>query len=85
MNKLNQTEPALFSVFTVLDFLWDSYFFYFIATSTVFVRVEVAKSRPVHSIGDVIFPILMDRSARQYCCDCVFVFFFVFFNFLTIS
>jgi hypothetical protein len=33
-------------------------------------RVEAVKSRPVHSIRDVIFPILRDRSARHYCCAC---------------
>jgi hypothetical protein len=26
--------------------------------------------RPVHSIRDVIFPILKDRSARHNCCAC---------------
>jgi hypothetical protein len=29
------------------------------------------KSRPVHSIRNVIFPILKDRSARHNCCACV--------------
>jgi hypothetical protein len=33
-------------------------------------RVEAVKSRPVHSIRDVIFPILEDRSARHNCCAC---------------
>jgi hypothetical protein len=33
-------------------------------------RVEAVKSRPVHSLRDVIFPILKDRSAWHYCCAC---------------
>jgi hypothetical protein len=33
-------------------------------------RVETIKSRPVHSIRELIFPILKDRSAKHYCCTC---------------
>jgi hypothetical protein len=33
-------------------------------------RVDAVKSRPVHSIRDVIFPILKGRSARHHCCAC---------------
>jgi hypothetical protein len=44
-------------------------------------RVEAVKSHPVHSIRDVIFPILKDRSARHNCCVYMlcgaFSFFFV--------
>jgi hypothetical protein len=43
----------------------------FIATSALFVpTVEAVKSRPIHSIRDVIFPILKDHSARHYCYAC---------------
>jgi hypothetical protein len=43
---------------------------YFFATLALFVPYGGCKSRPVHSIRDVIFPILKDRSARHYCCAC---------------
>jgi hypothetical protein len=70
MNRLNQTEPATFSIMPCWAFFGDSYFLYFIATSALLCRVEAVKSRLVHSIRDVIFPILKDRSARHYCCAC---------------
>jgi hypothetical protein len=40
-------------------------------------RVEAVKSRHVHSIRDVIFQILKDRSARHFCCAYnLFIFFY---------
>jgi hypothetical protein len=34
-------------------------------------HVEDGKSRVVHLIKDVIFPILKDSSTRHYCCVCL--------------
>jgi hypothetical protein len=53
-----------------LAFFRYSYFLYFIPHQRCLFRVEAVKCRPVHSIRDVIFPILSYRSARHNCCVC---------------
>jgi hypothetical protein len=67
MNRLNQTEPATFSIFFRVGLSLEVLIsLYFIATSALFVpcggckKSEAVKSRPVHLIMDVIFPILKD-------------------------
>jgi hypothetical protein len=46
MNKLNQTEPATFSIVARWAFFRDSYFLYFIATSALFVPYGGCKKSP---------------------------------------
>jgi hypothetical protein len=46
MNRFNQTEPATFSVLPSWAFFRNSYFLYFIATSTLFVPCGGCKKSP---------------------------------------
>jgi hypothetical protein len=51
-------------------FLGILYFSLFYPPSALFVPCVGLKSGPVHTIRDVIYSILKDRSARYYCCAC---------------
>jgi hypothetical protein len=57
--KIPQAQHILLTFFT------DTYFLYFIATPALLSRVEAVKSLPVHSIRDVICPILKDCSKNM--------------------
>ena len=64
MNRLNQTEPATFLQFCHFGrSLGIPFFFILHSHQRCLCRVEAVKSRPVHTIRDVIFPILKDRAA----------------------
>jgi hypothetical protein len=62
----------------MLGFLWGFLFLsYFIVTPALFVPCGGRKKSPVHSIRDVIFPILKDCPAWHNCCACVILVFSV--------
>jgi hypothetical protein len=65
------TELATFSILPCWAFFKDSYFSNLYShQSALFVPCGGCKSRPVHLIRDVIFPILKDRSARYLWRTC---------------
>jgi hypothetical protein len=68
----NKTQPSLqhFQFCRVGLSLRILISLYFIAKSALFVQCGGCKHSPVHSIRDVIFSILKDRSARHNCCAC---------------
>jgi hypothetical protein len=67
MNKLNQTEPATFSILPCWAFFRDSYFLYFIAISALFAPGGGCKksTRTFNKWGNI-----SDPSTRHYCCAC---------------
>jgi hypothetical protein len=48
MNRLNQTEPAPFSILRFCAFFRDSVFTYFMITSVLFVPCGGCENLPVH-------------------------------------
>jgi hypothetical protein len=77
MNRLNQTEPATFSILTWWAFFRNSIFLYFIVTTVLFVSCRGRKNSPRTCNQDVVqvLSILEDRSARYNCCVYIFMVF----------
>jgi hypothetical protein len=68
LNRLNQTSLQTFTIFSCWAFLGILFLTISLSHPCYLCRVAAVKSFPVHLINDVIFSILEDRSARQYCC-----------------